>query len=38
MKDWMMMYRDDVGRPLDGTLSFQMNTVFLPRVLVDYMS
>lgn len=38
MKDWIMMYRDDVGRPLDGTLRFQMNTVPLPKILLNYIS
>ena len=33
-----MMYRDDVGRPLDSTLRFQINTVPLPRVLVNHVS
>ena len=37
-KGWIMMYRDDVDRPLDSTLRLQMKTVPLPRVLVIYMS
>ena len=38
MTDWTVMYRDDVGRPLNSTLRLQMNTVPLPRALVNHVS
>lgn len=40
MKAWLMMYRDDVGHPLDVNMRFQMNTVPSLQVFVfmDYSS
>ncbi len=34
MKGWLMMYRDEVGHPLDVHMRFQMNTVSSLQVFV----
>ncbi len=34
MKGWLMMYRDEVGHPLDVHMVFQMNTVSSLQVFV----